>query len=137
MQGFGKLSISNAVHSDGVLREVKGVLTSDSCSVDTDWLDRNIASNMLYTNNHLAWNKMRPRAPVNQLAVQFALDRHGLTFAGVSDPKHPSLAAFVGGEAVGCTGSSIVTNAAFSDALSTYLKPSVEVQPARIADGRR
>ena len=136
LQGVGKLSISNAVHSGGALREMRGVLTSDSCNVDTEWLDRNTASNMLYTNNHEPWSKMGPRAPANQLAVQFALDHQGLKFGGVSDPKYPSLVAFVRDVPIGCTDRSSVTVSTFSDALSTYLKPNVEVQPARIADGR-
>ena len=136
MQGVGKLSINNAVHSDGALREVRGVLTSDSCTVDTDWLDRNTAYKMLYTDNDSPWSKMGPRAPIDQLAVQFSLDHQGLKFAGVSDPKYPSLAAFVGGVPIGCTDRSIVTYSNFSDALSKYLKPNVEAQPARIAAGR-
>ncbi len=139
LQGFGELSIDQAVVINGDVHELRGSLKSQSCVVDSAWLDAISRSKMLYAQrSDLRWVALGAKVPANQLGVRFDLKPNGLVFGGgISDPKYPSFVAIVGNQSVGCTSESVATVATISEALSVYMKPNPELQPARIADGRR
>ena len=141
MQGIGTLSIGNAVISDGTFREFRGLLTGDSCTVDTEWLDATSASLKLLTTAEQPWRQMGPFASVSRLGIRFALDSRGLKFTGATPPppdqNWPLLAAYVGNKPIACDESTIVSLQALTNAQAVYSKSSNELQPARIASGRR
>ncbi len=139
LQGFGELSIEQAVVINGDVRELRGSLKSESCVVDSAWLDEISRSKMLRAErSDLRWIALGAKVPASQLGVRFDLKPNGLVFGGgISDPKFPSFVAIVGNQSVGCTSESVATIATVSEALSAYMKPNPELQSARIADGRR
>ena len=143
IQGLGELRNLTAIISGEGLRQSQGTLISPSCNVDSDWLDRMIASNLLYTDSSSRFSKMGPNIPPNYLtraknvAVQFTLEEQGLRLSGNSDPNFATLVGYVDGVAVGCRKDSVIPIPSVLNALSMYLKPNLEFQPSRIADGRR
>ena len=143
IQGLGELRNLTAIISGEGLRQSQGTLISPSCNVDSDWLDRMIASSLLYTDPSSRFSKMGPIIPPNYLtraknvAVQFTLEEQGLRLSGNSDPNYVTLAGYVEGVAVGCRKDSVIPIPSVLNALSMYLKPNLEFQPSRIADGRR
>ena len=139
LQGFGELRIDQADVIDGDVHELRGSLTSESCFVDTAWLDEISRWKMLHAqNNGQRWMALGPKVSASLLGVGFKLTQNGLVFGGgISDPKNPSFAAYVGDQPVACTNDSVASFSTVSDALSAYMKPKMEQQPARIADGRR
>jgi len=143
MQGLGELRNLTATVSDEGLRQAQGTLISPSCNIDSDWLDRMIASSLLYTDPSSRFSKMGPIIPPNYLtraknvAVQFTLEEQGLRLSGKTDPNYATLIGYVEGVAVGCRKDSVIPIPSVLNALSMYLKPNLEFQPSRIADGRR
>ena len=142
IQGIGNLSIADAVFTDGVLREFRGAISSDACTVDTDWLDATAANLKLKTTTtEQRWKQMGPFASVSRLGVRFALDSQGLKFTGATPPppdqNWPLLAAFVGNKPIAFENLTVVPMQVLTNAQSVYSKRSLEVQPAKIASGRR
>ena len=141
-QGVGKLHKVNAEFSDGSLRSVQGQVSSNSCSVDTNWLDQQFDIGVLYPTDSKPGKEMGPRVSVNRLGVQFDMDlEHGLKFTGATPPPSdqtnwPSLAAYIGNKPIACTNSAILQKNRIATALNLYQKTDAEIQPTRIARGR-
>lgn len=142
LQGLGKLCIGNAMFSDGSLRSVQGLLTSNNCSVDSNWLDQKFDQQFLYSTDTKKWAEMGPRVSVNRLRVKFVTDKqHSLKFAGDTLPPSdqadwPSLAGYVGNKPIACANSAILPTHSVATALYLYQKPDAELRPTRIARGR-
>ena len=142
LQGLGKLHIANAEFSDGSLRSVHGLVSSNSCSVDTDWLDQKFDTGVFISNDSKPWKEMGPRVSVNRLGVQFVMDlQQGLKFTGATLPPSdrtnwPRLAAYIGDKPIACTNSAILQINGIATALNLYQKADAEIQPTRIARAR-
>lgn len=142
LQGLGKLHKVNAEFSDGSLRSVQGQVSSNSCFVDTDWLDQKFDSRVLNSTDSNPWKEMGPRVSVNRLGLEFVMDlEQGVKFTGATPPpadqtNWPRLAAYIGNKPIACTNSAILPINSLTTALTLYQKPDAEIQPTRIARAR-
>ena len=139
LKGLGKLRIANAVFSDGSLRSAKGLVSSNNCFVETDWLDQKFDQGVFNSTDTKKWMEMGRTVTLNRLGLQFEMNsQQGMNFSGATPPpadqsKWPSLAAYVGNKPIACTNSATLPVNGVATALYMYLKPDAESQPTRIA----
>ena len=71
--------ITKADVKDGDLCELRGSLKSQSCVIDSAWLDEISRSKMLYANrSDLRWVALGAKVPASQLGLRFELKPNGL-----------------------------------------------------------
>ena len=140
LQGVGDLNLAYAEFRDGKLRGVQGGFTSESCTVNTGWLDELVGLNLLDSTYKAPWRSIGQRVMVNGLGIRFESDSNKVTYAGTtlppSDKKDwPILAAFVESKPIAFTDNCSIPLEALTAALSAY--PNHERLSGRVASGRR
>jgi hypothetical protein len=139
IQGMGELKLAHAVFRDGKLRSVKGGFTSDSCNVETMWLDGLFQQNLLLSTDDVLWQTMGQRVTVNGLGIGFESDPHQVFYSGTIPPppnveNWPRLTAYVGSKPIAFR-HRLISLDVLSAALTAY--PNHERMSGRIASGRR
>lgn len=137
IQGMGELSLSHAVFRDGKLSGVRGAFKSETCTVDSGWLDELVGQNVLDSTYKNAWRAIGQRVTANGLGIEFESDRGDVNYAGTippADKSWPILAGYVEGKPIAFMHRSISLES-LTLALSAY--PNYERISGRVASGRR
>jgi len=125
IQGTGELNLAYAEFRDGRLKGVQGGFTSESCIVDTGWLDELVRQNLLDSTYKDPWRSIGQRVTVNGLGIRFESDPNKVIYAGTTPPPSnrkdwPILAAYVESKPIAFTENNSIPLEALTAALSAY-----------------